>query len=123
SEETAAIAAEYGGGDFTWAADEAERRGLWRARHRSYDATRALRPGSTGLTPDVCVPISALADCIEAAQADIARSGLTAPIVGHVGDGNFHTSVLVDPDDPEEVARAEAFHERLVRRALEHGGT
>ncbi len=123
SQETAEIAAEYGGSDFTWAADESERRRLWRARHRSYDATRAMRPGSTGLTTDVCVPISALADCIAAAQADIAQSGLTAAIVGHVGDGNFHASVLVDPGDPEEVARAEAFHGRLVRRALDHEGT
>ena len=71
----------------------------------------------------MCVPISALADCIEAAQADIAELGVTAPIVGHVGDGNFHTSVLVDPNDPDDVARAEAFHNRLVERALAHGGT
>ncbi len=123
SRETAEIAAEYGGSDFTWAADETERRRLWRARHRSYDATRAMRPGSTGLTTDVCVPISALADCIAAAQADIAQSGLTAVIVGHVGDGNFHVGVLVDPGDSADIARAEAFHERLVKRALEHEGT
>jgi len=123
AEETAEIAAEYGGSDFIWAADETERRRLWRARHRSYDATRALRPGSAGLTTDVCVPLSALADCIAAAQADITRSGLTAPIVGHVGDGNFHATVLVDTGDADEVARAEGFHERLVQRALEHEGT
>ena len=107
AQETAEIAAEYGGGDFAWAADERERRRLWRARHRAYEAARALRPGSAGLTTDVCVPISALADCIAAAQADIAEHGLTAAIVGHVGDGNFHTVVLVDPGDPAEVARAE----------------
>ena len=82
-----------------------------------------MRPGSTGLTTDVCVPISALADCIAAAQADIAQSGLTAAIVGHVGDGNFHVGVLVDPGDSADIARAEAFHERLVKRALEHEGT
>ena len=75
------------------------------------------------MTTDVCVPISALADCIAAAQADIAELGLTAPIVGHVGDGNFHTCVLVDPDDPDDVARAEEFHDRLVERALAHDGT
>jgi D-lactate dehydrogenase (cytochrome) len=121
--ETAEIAAEYGGSDFAWASDEEERRRLWHARHRAYDAARALVPGRAGLTTDVCVPISALADCVEAAQADIAQSGLTAPIVGHVGDGNFHTCVLVDPDDPDDVARAEAFHTRLVERALAHGGT
>ena len=121
--ETAQIAAEFGGGDFAWASDERERRRLWHARHRAYDAARALVPGSAGMTTDVCVPISALADCVEATQADIADRGLVAPIVGHVGDGNFHTCVLVDPNDADDVARAEEFHERLVERALAHGGT
>jgi D-lactate dehydrogenase (cytochrome) len=121
--ETGEIAAEHGGSGFSWAADERERRRIWHARHRAYDATRALRPGTAGLTTDVCVPISALADCIAAAQADIAELGVTAPIVGHVGDGNFHTSVLVDPNDAGDVARAEQFHTRLVERALAHGGT
>jgi D-lactate dehydrogenase (cytochrome) len=123
AEETAAIAAEYDGGGFAWASDEQERRRLWHARHRAYDAARALHPGRAGLTTDVCVPISALADCVVAAQADIAEHHLTAPIVGHVGDGNFHTCVLVDPDDAGDIARAEAFHARLVERALAHGGT
>ena len=121
--ETAAIATEFGGGDFAWASDEQERRRLWHARHRAYDAARALMPGRTGLTTDVCVPISALADCVVAAQADIAERNFVAPIVGHVGDGNFHTCVLVDPEDPHDVAEAEAFHARLVERALAHGGT
>jgi D-lactate dehydrogenase (cytochrome) len=121
--ETAEIAAEFGGSGFAWAADERERRRLWRARHRAYEAARALRPGSGGLTTDVCVPVSALAECIAAAQADIEQSGLTAAIVGHVGDGNFHTVVLVDPHDPDELARAETFHARLVERALAHEGT
>src|ERR1700733_825000 len=121
--ETAQIAAEFGGGDFAWASDERERRRLWHARHRAYDAARALVPGSAGMTTDVCVPISALADCVEATQADIAERNLVAPIVGHVGDGNFHTCVLVDPNDADDVARAEEFHERLVERALAHGGT
>jgi D-lactate dehydrogenase (cytochrome) len=121
--ETAAIAAEFGGSDFAWASDERERRQLWHARHRAYDAARALRPGSAGLTTDVCVPISALADCISAAQADIAEHNLTASIVGHVGDGNFHVAVLVDPDDPDDIARGEEFHARLVERALDHDGT
>jgi D-lactate dehydrogenase (cytochrome) len=121
--ETASIAAEFGGSGFAWASDERERRRLWHARHRAYDAARALRPGRAGLTTDVCVPISALADCVAAAQADIAEHHLTAPIVGHVGDGNFHTCVLVDPDDADDIARAEAFHGRLVERALAHGGT
>jgi D-lactate dehydrogenase (cytochrome) len=121
--ETGALATEFGGGDFAWASDERERRRIWHARHRAYDAARALRPGSTGLTTDVCVPISALGESIAAAQADIAEQGLTATIVGHVGDGNFHVCVLVDPDDAEDIARAEAFHARLVAHALAHEGT
>jgi D-lactate dehydrogenase (cytochrome) len=121
--QTAGIASEFGGSDFKWASDEQERRRIWHARHRAYDAARALRPGQSGLTTDVCVPISALADCVSAAQADIAEHHLTAPIVGHVGDGNFHVCVLVDPNDADDVARAEAFHGRLVERALAHGGT
>jgi D-lactate dehydrogenase (cytochrome) len=123
AQEAASIAAEFGGSDFVWASDERERRRIWHVRHRAYDAARALRPGSAGFTTDVCVPISALADCVVAAQADIAEHHLTAPIVGHVGDGNFHVCVLVDPDDPEDIKRAEAFHGRLVERSLSHGGT
>jgi D-lactate dehydrogenase (cytochrome) len=121
--ETEAVVAEFGGSGFAWASDERERRRLWHARHRAYDATRALRPGSAGLTTDVCVPISALADCIAAARADISEHGLTATIVGHVGDGNFHVCVLVDPHDAEDIAGAEEFHGRLVERALAHDGT
>ena len=121
--ETAQIAAEHGGSDFAWASDERQRRRLWHARHGAMEATRALRPGCGVLTTDVCVPISALADGITAAQADIADLGLTASIVGHVGDGNFHTCVLLDPDDPSDIARGEEFHSRLVRRALDVDGT
>ncbi len=121
--DTAEIAAEFGGGDFAWAADESERRRLWDARHVAMEATRALRAGAAALTTDVCVPISALAQCITETQADIAQHGLTASIVGHVGDGNFHAILLVDPHDPADVERGEAFHARLVRRALAHEGT
>ncbi len=121
--DTAEIAAEYGGSDFAWASDEHERRRLWHARHGAMEATRAMRPGCGVLTTDVCVPISSLADCITATQADIAEHGLTASIVGHVGDGNFHTCVLLDPDDPSDIARGEEFHARLVRRALASDGT
>lgn len=121
--DTAAVAAEHGGGDFEWASAEAERRRLWHARHGALDASKALRPGSSPLGTDVCVPVSALADCVVAAQADIAEHRLPATIVGHVGDGNFHVTVLVDRDDPEEVANADAFYTRLVRRALASGGT
>jgi D-lactate dehydrogenase (cytochrome) len=121
--ETAEIAAEFGGGNFAWAADESERRRLWHARHVAMEATRALRAGSAALTTDVCVPISSLAQCITETQADIAEHRLTASIVGHVGDGNFHAILLVDPRDPADVHRGEEFHARLVRRALAHEGT
>ena len=121
--ETAEIAAELGGGDFAWAADESQRRRLWHARHGAMEATRAMRPGHAALTTDVCVPLSALAECITATQADIAQHGLLASIVGHVGDGNFHVILVLDPDDPADVARGEDFHARLVHRALAHEGT
>jgi D-lactate dehydrogenase (cytochrome) len=117
------IAREHGAEDFAWASEERERRRLWRARHRAYDAARALRPGSQGLTTDVCVPVSRLAECIVQTQGDIESLGLPAGVVGHVGDGNFHVVVLVDPADAGEVSRATAFHERLVRRALAMEGT
>jgi D-lactate dehydrogenase (cytochrome) len=121
--ETREIALGHGATRFDHAAGEAERRRLWHARHRAYEASRALVPGKQGLTTDACVPLSELAGCILDTQADIADTGLTATIVGHVGDGNFHTCVLVDRDDPADVARAEAFHDRLIRRALACGGT
>src|SRR4051794_37924775 len=117
------LALEHGASQFAWATDESDRRRLWRARHAAYDAARATRPGCQGLTTDVCVPVSRLAECILDTQADIETLGLPAPIVGHVGDGNFHVAVLVDPDDPGEVERAEAFHARLVRRAIAMEGT
>ena len=106
--ETAEIAAELGGSEFAWATDEARApeavarppRRLWRPRGR-------CSPGSGALTTDVCVPVSALAECIAETQADIAEHGLTASIVGHVGDGNFHAVILVDPADPADVARGE----------------
>jgi D-lactate dehydrogenase (cytochrome) len=121
--ETEQICRELGGGDFQWAADEADRRRLWHARHGAMEATRALRPGAAALTTDVCVPISALAQCIVETQNDIAGSRIVASIVGHVGDGNFHVILVLDPDDAAEVARGEAFHDRLVARALGHEGT
>jgi D-lactate dehydrogenase (cytochrome) len=119
----ARIAAGHGSRGFAWAADESERRGLWRARHRAYDAARALRPGTQGFTTDACVPISRLAECIAETKRDLEQSGLVAPLVGHVGDGNFHLAILVDPDDPEELRRAVALNDRLVRRAIDFGGT
>ncbi|MGA2044075.1 MAG: FAD-linked oxidase C-terminal domain-containing protein [Roseiarcus sp.] len=117
------IAGEFGGGPFVWATRPEERSRLWQARHDVYWASMTLRPGARPFATDVCVPISRLADCVEETQRDVAEAGLTAPIVGHVGDGNFHVSPLVDIDDPADVARAEAFSSRLVRRALAMDGT
>jgi len=108
---------------FNWAADESERRRLWHARHGAYEAGRALAPGKQGFTTDACVPISNLAACIRETKQDLDASGLLAPIVGHVGDGNFHLAILVDPDDPEELERAKRLNDRLVRRAIAYDGT
>ena len=117
------IAADFGGGPFAWATHAEDRSRLWRARHDAYWAARALRPAAKGISTDVCVPISQLAPCIAETKADIAQTGLIAPIVGHVGDGNFHVMPLVDFSEPLEVERGLAFVGRLVRRALAHGGT
>jgi D-lactate dehydrogenase (cytochrome) len=123
ADEVRAIAAEHGATGWRAASGEEERRALWHARHRAYDATRALRPGAGGLTTDACVPVSRLAGVLLETQADIAEHGLQASLLGHVGDGNFHALVLVDPGDEAELAAANAFHERVVRRALAAGGT
>ena len=117
------IAADLGGGPFAWATKPEDRTKLWQARHDVFWASLPLRPGARPFATDVCVPISRLADCVEETQRDVEASGLVAPIVGHVGDGNFHVSPLVDMEDPEDIKRAEAFSERLVRRALAMEGT
>ena len=100
------IAVELGGGPFDWAMRQEDRSRLWQARHDAYWAGRSLRPGAQALASDVCVPISRLAECVTATQEDIAASGLIAPIIGHVGDGNFHLTLLVDMADLAEVAQA-----------------
>ncbi|MET0574600.1 MAG: FAD-linked oxidase C-terminal domain-containing protein [Mesorhizobium sp.] len=117
------IAEEFGGGPFLWTSVAEERAKLWKARHDAYWASLTLRPGAKGLSTDVCVPISRLAECIAATEADIAEMGLIAPIVGHVGDGNFHTLVLMDVNDADEIARAEEFVARLNLRAIGMDGT
>jgi D-lactate dehydrogenase (cytochrome) len=117
------IAEEFGGGPFEWATRAEDRTRLWQARHDAYWAQRGLRPNGQPLATDVCVPISRLAECVTETQRDIAQSNLIAPIVGHVGDGNFHVGLLVDLDDPEEVARVNAFLQRLTERALAMDGT
>jgi D-lactate dehydrogenase (cytochrome) len=118
-----AIAADFGGAEFQWATRAEERSRLWQARHDAFWATLALRPGAKGIVTDVCVPISRLAECITAVRQEIAAAGLLAPLVGHVGDGNFHLIFLVDLDDPDEVARAKAVNARMVEQALALGGT
>jgi D-lactate dehydrogenase (cytochrome) len=123
SERFGEIAAEFAGGPFEWATKAEDRTRLWQARHDAYWAGRALRPGAQAIATDVCVPISRLAECVTATQRDIAESRLLAPILGHVGDGNFHLTLLVDMDDADEVNRARALCERLVERALAMEGT
>lgn len=117
------IAAEFGGGPFAWTSVAEERAALWKARHEAYWSAHSLRPGAKALSTDVCVPISRLAECIAETEADIAEMELIAPIVGHVGDGNFHVLALMDQNDPKEIARVEAFMSRLNRRAIAMDGT
>lgn len=123
AEAVGAIAAEEGGSSFRWASRPEERNRLWQARHDAYYAALALRPGAKGWATDVCVPISRLAECIEETRRDLKDAKVVAPMVGHVGDGNFHLVLLVDPEDADEIARAKAVNARLVRRALAMGGT
>src|SRR5262245_24906975 len=123
SERFGEIASEFGGGPFEWATRAEDRTRLWQARHDAYFAARGLRPGTEAVATDVCVPISRLAQCVTDSQRDIAASRLLAPIAGHVCDGHFHLSMLIDMDDAAEVARAEKFMERLVTRALAMDGT
>ena len=118
-----AIAADHGGGDFAWTSQAEERSKMWQARHDAAWAAKAARPGWGMWATDVCVPISRLAECILETQKDIVASGLYAPIVGHVGDGNFHLTMMVNPDDPTYLPRAEALNDRMVARALALGGT
>src|SRR5215471_3125521 len=117
------IARDLAGGPFEWATKPEDRSRLWQARHDAYWAARGLRPGAQALATDVCVPISRLAECVTAAQREIAELGLVAPILGHVGDGNFHLSLLVDMNDAAEVKSAKTLCERLVERALAMDGT
>jgi D-lactate dehydrogenase (cytochrome) len=117
------IAAELGGGPFDWATKAEDRSRLWQARHDAYWAALGLRPGISALSTDVCVPISRLAECVTQSQRDLEENRLMAPLVGHVGDGNFHLLLFVDQTDADEVRRAQGFLERLVDRALNMDGT
>lgn len=123
SELFGSIAEEYGGGPFDWATKAEERTALWTARHDAYWSAFTLRPGSKVVASDVCVPISRLAECVGETKKDIEAQGMIAPIVGHVGDGNFHVQVLVDDSNEGEIQQAEDFVERLNWRAIEMEGT
>ncbi|MHC1478667.1 FAD-binding oxidoreductase [Frateuria aurantia] len=117
------LVAEAGGSGFAWAEQQEDRNRLWHARHQAYFAALQLKPGCRAMATDVCVPISRLAECVEATVADLADASIPAPIVGHVGDGNFHLIMLVDPDRPEEWAEAEQINRRLVARAIAMDGS
>jgi len=118
-----AIVAEHSGSDFQWATAPEERNTLWQARHDAYYSAKALRTDCGVMSTDVCVPISQLTDCIIATRNDIDELGLVGPIVGHVGDGNFHVALVLDADDEDEMHRAYEMNDRLIARALSVGGT
>lgn len=117
------IAAEMGSAGFDWASNTEDRARLWKMRHNAFPALRALRPGAIALVTDVCVPISRLAEAVAETRADIAQTSIPGPILGHVGDGNFHATLLVDPSDPDEMTTAKHLADRMAERALRLGGT
>ncbi|PLP89519.1 2-hydroxy-acid oxidase [Pseudomonas sp. FFUP_PS_473] len=117
------LAASNDGMDFKWATQQEERNRLWSARHNALFAFLQLKPGCRALSTDVCVPLSKLADCVSATEQDLRQSYLPAPIFGHVGDGNFHVCLLLDPNNPAELAEAERLNHAIVHRALAAGGT
>ena len=123
SDRFAAIVADHGGQPFRWATREEDRKRLWAMRHAGYYAILASRPGARALVTDICVPISALAQAVTETQDDIAAAPIPGPILGHVGDGNFHAILLVDPAAPSELEAAKALSSRMVDRALRLGGT
>lgn len=123
AERFGAIASEHGGGASEWATKAEDRTRLWEARHNAYYAALAFAPGKKGMVTDVCVPISRLAEAIGGTLADLETSFLQAPIVGHVGDGNFHMLLLMDPANPRDLAEATRIHDLMVARALSLDGT
>lgn len=123
AEQVGEIAREHGGSDFRWTKAEEERNQLWQARHDAYYACLALEPGKRGLTTDVCVPVSRLAECIRKCREIVAIAGFRSPVVGHVGDGNFHMICLINPNDPDEYARAKAASDEVTDLAVSMGGT
>jgi D-lactate dehydrogenase (cytochrome) len=123
AERVGEIVADMGGHDFQWTTKAEDRNALWKMRHNAYYATLALKPGATAVVTDVCVPISRLADAVRETRADILASGLPGPILGHVGDGNFHAILLIEPGNAAEKRLALDLSHRLANRALAMGGT
>ena len=123
AETFAAIAEDLGGGPFDWAAKEEDRQKLWQARHDAFWATKSMFPGKESFSTDVCVPISRLAQCVTETQADVAAAGLYGPIVGHVGDGNFHVVLFCDRSDPDEVKKVKEVYGRMIDRTIAMDGT
>ena len=123
AESFAAIAGDLGGGPYSLAVKEEDRQKLWQARHDAFWATKSLMPGKEAFATDVCVPISRLAQCVTETQGDLAANGLYGPIVGHVGDGNFHVVLFCDRGDPQEVQKVKQVYGRLIDRAIAMGGT
>ena len=117
------IAEDVGGSGFEWTASTEERNKLWKARHDFYWASLQLKPGATAVATDACVPISRLAECVTQAKAKAEELGILSPVVGHVGDGNFHMSPLIDKDDPEQLAIAEGYVDWLANLAISMDGT
>lgn len=117
------LVAENGGKGFEWATRPEDRSALWTMRHNAHYAILSTRPGARALVTDICVPISRLAEAVNDTRADLEQSGVPGPILGHVGDGNFHSILLFDPEDAAEVARIKAASRRMVERALKLGGT
>ncbi|MCA0043097.1 FAD-binding oxidoreductase [Celeribacter litoreus] len=114
---------DFGGSDFEWASKAEDRNALWTMRHHAYWACLALRKGAKAVVTDICVPISKLAEAVEETAQDIEASPIQGPILGHVGDGNFHAILLVDPNDTEEIKLAKDLAHRMAERALKFGGT
>lgn len=117
------IFADHGGSGFDWTVKQEERSRLWQARHDAYWAALQLRPGARGLSTDACVPISRLAECVAAAQAKASELGFIAPVLGHVGDGNFHVLLLVDTESARELEATEHYVSWLADLAISNGGT
>jgi len=123
AEAVQAIARDHGGQDFQWATKPEERTQLWQARHDAYFACLQIRPGSRAVSTDVCVPISRLAECVHETMEDVKSYIAPVPLLGHIGDGNFHLMFLVDPAKPQETELAKQFNQRLIERALRLEGT